>query len=278
LCQGEPKLPGLWEIPMYAIFDQRGDSGIHLMDPWLDDPNPLNSLAWMQDTFLTHYNGNRQPFGIYTHPIHVATGYPGVVDPISTINMINTFIDWLQTHPNVWLINNQQLLAWMQHPVPISQMGSFAPVACSVPQVDANICNGIEANEQGLLENCPFIDFPWTTCYGCPVEQPTPENPVPVQNTSLGLRYRLPANCSTAFFDPIANKCLCESSSCAFTDQTRPIGNYSEGGSGQIPTGSSSASSSEPTGYTPFNTSGGNKLGSGMVGGLVIMGLMAVLV
>jgi hypothetical protein len=35
LCNGEPKLPGLWEIPMYAFFDNRGVVGPHLMDPWL---------------------------------------------------------------------------------------------------------------------------------------------------------------------------------------------------------------------------------------------------
>ena len=35
LCKGEPKLPGFWEIPMYALFDNRGVDGVHLMDPWL---------------------------------------------------------------------------------------------------------------------------------------------------------------------------------------------------------------------------------------------------
>ena len=35
LCQGEPKLPGFWEVPMYATFDSRGTEGPHLMDPWL---------------------------------------------------------------------------------------------------------------------------------------------------------------------------------------------------------------------------------------------------
>ncbi len=34
-CKGRPKLPGFWEIPMYAMFDSRGVSGPHLMDPWL---------------------------------------------------------------------------------------------------------------------------------------------------------------------------------------------------------------------------------------------------
>ena len=35
VCKGEPKLPGFWEIPMYAFFDSRGNRGPHLMDPWL---------------------------------------------------------------------------------------------------------------------------------------------------------------------------------------------------------------------------------------------------
>ena len=35
ICQGAPKLPGFWELPMYAQFDERGVEGIHLMDPWL---------------------------------------------------------------------------------------------------------------------------------------------------------------------------------------------------------------------------------------------------
>ena len=35
VCKGKPQLPGFWEIPMYAFFDQRGAAGPHLMDPWL---------------------------------------------------------------------------------------------------------------------------------------------------------------------------------------------------------------------------------------------------
>jgi hypothetical protein len=35
ICKGQPVLPGFWEIPMYAFFDQLGAAGPHLMDPWL---------------------------------------------------------------------------------------------------------------------------------------------------------------------------------------------------------------------------------------------------
>lgn len=53
--------------------------------------------------------GNRQPFGLYSHPIHLAVGYPGITDPIATRQMIQTFLDWVQTHENVWIVSNQQV-------------------------------------------------------------------------------------------------------------------------------------------------------------------------
>ena len=116
------------------------------MDPYLDEEDPNKVRNWYQNTFMDHYNGNRQPFGLYNHPIHrewliaqrkfhqkntqilmiflvqkkVATGYPGVEDPIAQRNMINEFLDYAQQQQNVWIVTNQQLLAWMRNPVPVS--------------------------------------------------------------------------------------------------------------------------------------------------------------
>jgi len=207
----------------------------------------------MKNTFTTHYNGNRQPFGLYTHPIHVAPDVPGVETPNSTIVMINDFIDWAQLQQNVWIITNYQLLEWVRNPTPISQLNSFAPFQCETPQVNAKICNGIPADEAGLVQECDFPDFPFWTCYGCPVTPPTPDDPNPQQATpsdGSALRYRISANCSTPWWDPVAGNCLCQASSCQFTDETRPIGpngvNLTGGGTGQA------TITSEPT-YIPFN-------------------------
>jgi hypothetical protein len=188
-CKGQPVLPGLWEIPMYAFFDERGDAGAHLMDPWLDTANgasKVNDTAtfeYMKATFTAHYNGNRQPIGLYTHPIHLSTTYPGVNAPPSTIKMINDFLDWAQVQQNgaslpfphrfdeahrhiVWIVSNEQLLAWVQNPVPISQLDTVSALKCSTPQVDTSmkICNGVPQNENGLLSHCAFPDFPFYTC------------------------------------------------------------------------------------------------------------------
>ncbi|KAL0573164.1 hypothetical protein V5O48_008795 [Marasmius crinis-equi] len=264
-CKGQLKLPGFWEIPMYAFFDKRGNAGPHLMDPWLDMANGNNqvndsdTLEYMKDTFTAHYNGNRQPIGLYTHPIHLALDYPGVTGANQTVLMVNAFLDWVQQQQNVWIVSSAQLLAWVKNPVPVSQLDSFEPLKCSTPAVDPNtkICNGMPQNEDGLLSHCAFSDFPFYTCYGCPVTQPTVQNPNPPQQVPQGgqARFRLPANCSTAFWDPINGKCLCSSNQCMFNDESRPIGpngaNLTGGGiGGAFGNGSKG---DDPSKYRPFN-------------------------
>ncbi|GJN93919.1 hypothetical protein Rhopal_006978-T1 [Rhodotorula paludigena] len=227
ICQGRLKLPGLWEIPMYSTFGE-STSDIHLMDPWLEGRDADEVLGWLQQTFLQHYNGNRQPFGLYSHPIHLAINYPGVTNPDAIRNMLQTFLDWVQSHDNVWIVSNKQLLEWMRNPVTNEHIADVEGLGCGSPAVpeDENICNGIPVNMAGLLNRCDFAAFPWQTCYYCPATEPTPDDPVPSPREG-DTRHTLPSDCQTAWFDPIANRCLCDSDNCAFTDETRPIGNYS---------------------------------------------------
>jgi len=97
--------------------------------------------------------------------------------------MINAFLDWAQVQQDgmlpiyskltplnwffsVWIVSNEQLLDWVRHPVPVSQLDQTASLRCSTPQVDAStqICNGIPQNENGLLSHCAFSEFPFYTC------------------------------------------------------------------------------------------------------------------
>lgn len=98
---------------MYATFSNDSTSAsIHLMDVWMDSDDQAAVLEWLKFTFLTHYEGNRQPFGIYSHPIHYATSVPGVTDPTNIVATINTFLDWAQQHQDVWMVTNSQLIEW----------------------------------------------------------------------------------------------------------------------------------------------------------------------
>jgi hypothetical protein len=64
----------------------------------------------------------------------------------------------------VWIVSTEQLLAWVQNPVPLSELDSFTPLKCSVPEINQSICDGIPDNEQGLPDLCDFPDFPFYTC------------------------------------------------------------------------------------------------------------------
>jgi len=161
---------------------------------------------------------------------------------------------------SVWIVSSEQLLAWTQNPTRVADLNNFDPLKCSTPQVDAKICNGIPEDEAGLLSHCPFPDFPFYTCVSdhpeCngfflivasstgaprrPQLPPTPtlsslfllvSNHVSVVGFSCTsqivprlISHLVPANCSTPFWDPIGGKCLCTSDSCAFNDDSRPIG------------------------------------------------------
>ncbi|KAF8661960.1 hypothetical protein AX16_001255 [Volvariella volvacea WC 439] len=289
-CKGEPKLPGFWELPMYSFFDNLGVNGPHLMDPWLDNANGqthVNDTAtfmYMQNTFTAHYNGNRQPIGLYTHPIHLSRTVPGTTARPSTIEMINAFLDWAQEQQDVWIVSNEQLLDWVRHPVPVSQLDQIPSLRCTTPQVDPGreICNGIPQNENGVIQHCAFDDFPFYTCYGCPSTPPTPDNPNPSQEVPMGEqpRFRLPANCSTPFWDPVAGECICASSTCAFEDDSRPIGpngaNLTGGGIGGGFLETYTAAQPKQT-FIPFNGPGsGSMVGKyGLAGVAGIWGSLA---
>jgi hypothetical protein len=49
-------------------------------------PNDTATLEYMQATFTDHYNGNRQPFGLYTHPIHLSVGVFTITSLIFFVN------------------------------------------------------------------------------------------------------------------------------------------------------------------------------------------------
>lgn len=88
--------------------------------------------------------------------------------------MLQNFLDWVQSFPNVWIVNNQQvspsrlmglrlaaertllaqMLEWIKNPVPNSQIAQVKALQCHTPDVpaDEKICNGIPQNEvRGLV-------------------------------------------------------------------------------------------------------------------------------
>ena len=62
----------------------------------------------------------------------------------------------------MWIVSNQQLFAWVQKSMPLSQLGDVEVLKCPTPRVSQKICSEMPDNEAGLL-HCHFSDFPWST-------------------------------------------------------------------------------------------------------------------
>lgn len=253
ICTQGVAQPGMWEIPMHAIIDPQGNA--YSMDVQLSGSASVVS-QWLKDNFNRHYQGTRQPFGIYLHPVHVG----------NATSLYNEFFAWAAAQKDVWFVTNQQLLEWMKNPVPASEMANQPYMKCQQPAVGKEICNGLDDSkagsiDKGTLQACNFATGSWSTCYGCPTANPSVTDPVPVRAVAAGqtgYRTPVPATCAMEWWDPVAAQCLCNSSNCTFTD----------------------IATQTPTATSPLPTSTGSRKGNSaagqvMTGSMVTLGLAA---
>lgn len=131
------------------------------------------------------------------------TAYPGLPDPKPKLDGLISFVKSIAEKPDVWFVTNQQLLQWMKNPVKASDLANQAYLKCQQPVLDKEICNGLDDNSNGsidedLTNTCNFGTTTFKTCFNCPNTAPTLDNPTPpssVQNGTAGYRYDLPDNC-----------------------------------------------------------------------------------
>lgn len=190
--------------------------------------------------------------GVYLHPVQLSE-IAGRPDPGPSVKMLKEFFDWALSQPNVWFVTNQQLLQWMKNPVPADQLKDYEPFKCQTPNVGKEICNGLDDDkngqvDEGLKESCNFDVAVWSTCYGCPKVQPTLDNPVPESTNPK--RYHVPTTCDSLWWDPIENKCLCNTPECSYTDQSKPLND--------VNSNSNSNSTATTNTTTPSNNSNDN--------------------
>ncbi|CAO3674219.1 unnamed protein product [Umbelopsis ramanniana] len=236
VCDPSLKVPGLFEIPMYSVIDGSGTD--RLMDVYLDG-QPSDAKAWTLKTFESHYNGNRQPFGIYVHPTHLTT-QAGGPDANERLSALVSAIQEMATKKDVWFVTNLQLVEWMKKPVPASEMGQQPYMHCGQPDLKQEICNGLDESggntpDNGLINSCNFGTTFFKTCFNCPSQIPTVANPVPPPSTAkgqAGYREMLPDNCDSKWWDPIAATCLCTSSHCEYKDTAVAIDTKDGGANG----------------------------------------------
>jgi peptidoglycan/xylan/chitin deacetylase (PgdA/CDA1 family) len=159
-CGQSVNAPGLWEIPM---VNTQGPQGLHLMDIYNDysitNPIPPEQVtSTLLTNFNEHYNGNRAPFGIFTHPVWLGPAIAGAIpDGSQKLAAVNRFLDQAMRNPNVWIVTGQQLIQYMRNPVPASQLGSQSYMQCT-ESPPTNICNGV--SQTGVQQcNLPSVSM-----------------------------------------------------------------------------------------------------------------------
>ncbi|TPX47218.1 hypothetical protein SeLEV6574_g02769 [Synchytrium endobioticum] len=214
-CDPTAKFPGLWEVAMSDLLNPDGTLNAS-MDPEGSSSGIVNLL---KSNFIRHYQDpNRVPFGLY---IHAASG---TVDP-TRIQAYSEFISWTQaTYPDVYWINNQQLLSFMTTPPP-TDSSPHPSLGCTIylpSPSNSEICDGrsntgtsdFSTIDSNLLSSCYFTvtQSSTQTCFGCPSNFPNTTGsgigPVPPRDSST--RAFVPdLGCpGTGVWDPIAAKCV----------------------------------------------------------------------
>lgn len=123
--------------------------------------------------------------------------------------------------PDVWMVTHQQLLQYMQNPVPNTELSSQPYMQCNQnPKPPTNICNGVDGSTI-QPQTCPLPDGIFRSCYGCPPQYPTLSNPAP-QPIEV-VPCPVSRTCDTKFWDSSSCKCLCTKPECELDSDARPI-------------------------------------------------------
>ena len=159
VCPDE-SYPGLWIIPTPFLNQPRGPV-CGMLDSCTIPQTRQEWFALLQSNFLRHYQGNKAPFGLYTHASWFY--FPG-----ERLAALNDFLSYLETLDDVYVVSHQNLLEWVRNPTPLSQIGDFEPWKCPNPPPPAPRCvyqrsTRCTYDPEGVLvlrtceTECPFV-------------------------------------------------------------------------------------------------------------------------
>ncbi|MEM8598649.1 MAG: T9SS type A sorting domain-containing protein [Bacteroidota bacterium] len=131
-CPDDP-LPGLWTIPAWSYVDPAGlDADSTTFYGAFDIGTPLGGVFPISGdrlldlyvaNFRARYDGNRAPFNVYLHASTITDA--GRQDEVRRV------LEAALAKPDVWAITMDGLIAWMQDPVPASEMTAWFADYCS---------------------------------------------------------------------------------------------------------------------------------------------------
>eukprot|EP00887_Chlorella_sp_A99_P001211 scaffold14.g1211.t1 len=124
-CTNQERYPGLWEVPIYQL--QNASGGFLGAADYGNDPavGRYDVLKALKENFDDRYNGGRTP-------MTVALNLKWL-NVTANANDLRSFIGYAASKPDTWFVTTQDLVYWMQSPVPLDQAGAF--FTCSTPGI-----------------------------------------------------------------------------------------------------------------------------------------------
>ena len=149
--------PGLFEMPLWVLYDTNGVVLPEAMDPPDEYDACIGSLKY---TFEQRYTGNRAPMGLF---LHAVTTNQWLRRHDWAVQAVNEFLTWATTqHEDVWLVSMQALADFMQHPTNAAGCLNYTPFRTETnavpPRTNATRC----VYPRGIV----------TTCATCPLAYP----------------------------------------------------------------------------------------------------------
>ncbi|KAL4421045.1 hypothetical protein ABPG77_007520 [Micractinium sp. CCAP 211/92] len=110
-CSTSERWPGMWEVPVWWLTKDGTENGTPYS---MDYGDNTDAYSLLKANFDAAYSGNRAPLPIFIHTPWLTSG--------TNLAGVKKFVGYALSKPNTYLVTIRQLLAWMENPVPASQL------------------------------------------------------------------------------------------------------------------------------------------------------------
>ncbi|XP_060064859.1 chitin deacetylase 1-like [Ylistrum balloti] len=129
--------PGFWEVPVNAMRDYSDEDNCAYFDTCKNETETVQEThEYIMNNFLSHYNGNKAPFGIHMHV--------GWFKRSENLKAMDRAIDDMLSHKGVYIINVKQVIEWMKNPKNLTELDDFHPWTCFKDREKSNTMTSSE--------------------------------------------------------------------------------------------------------------------------------------
>lgn len=122
-CPTRARVSNFWAVPVVSLMDHENQYPCSFVDGCaIRATNEDEAFKFLMDNFMSYYNTTRTPFGLNMHAAWFYTRY--------NLKAMLRFLDALAQMDDVYVVTVKQMLDWMKHPTPVSDLHTLASWGC----------------------------------------------------------------------------------------------------------------------------------------------------